>query len=338
MLGLGQLGILRGVAQLYLSRPSERPMIRTVYGRMATEERCAELWDDERSIETCAIVGTGAAARVLAPSIRDAGVRVTAVGGRDQRAVKALARVVGAQAWPLREVAVQAELVILAVRDDAVGEVAAAISAGKNLESHAVVHLAGGVDVSLLAPVKDAGGQIGKMHPLASFPRSGSVGVLRHIVWGITGDPELVPRLHLLVRRLGGRPLILDDVNAPLYHAAAVCASSFVIALLDVANALWTASGAQMASLNALLPLLRGVLDNAESLGLAQALTGPIARGDSGAVAEHLAAVHAFDPDSERLYRALAWRVLAIAASEHALTPSMVADMASLLRDSSMVQ
>ena len=52
-------------------------------------------------------------------------------------------------------------------------------------------------------------------------------------------------------------------------------------------------------------PLLRAALDNALRLGDA-ALTGPVARGDAGTVAEHLRELDRLSPEIRRTYVALA--------------------------------
>jgi hypothetical protein len=81
----------------------------------------------------------------------------------------------------------------------------------------------------------------------------------------------------------------------PLYHAAAVLASNYLVALPPLRRGCWArpASGRRRAA--ALLPLLRGTLDNIEQLGVPAALTGPIARGDSRHVRLHLARLSAGD-------------------------------------------
>ena len=51
--------------------------------------------------------------------------------------------------------------------------------------------------------------------------------------------------------------------------------------------------------------LLGSVAFNVSALGLPQALTGPVRRGDADAVRGHLAVLGAQDPEIEALYRLL---------------------------------
>ena len=63
-------------------------------------------------------------------------------------------------------------------------------------------------------------------------------------------------------------------------------------------------------ALPAILPLVRGTLDNLEHLGISAALTGPIARGDVDTVRRHLARL---SPRERTLYSALGLEALELA-------------------------
>ena len=93
-----------------------------------------------------------------------------------------------------------------------------------------------------------------------------------------------------LARALGAKPRRVPPEQRTLYHAAAVMASNYVVALaaqgVDVlGRAGWTRAEA----LDALLPLMRGVLENLERAGLPDALIGPIRRGDPETVKRQVA-------------------------------------------------
>src|SRR5581483_8058493 len=104
-----------------------------------------------------------------------------------------------------------------------------------------------------------------------------------------------------------------------LYHAAAVVASNYLVTLLHLAAGLWDVLGVdEQTAIGALLPLVRGAVENVAAHGPGPALTGPIARGDAATVAKHLAAIAAARPDSLPAYRALARATLALAQAEAA--------------------
>jgi predicted short-subunit dehydrogenase-like oxidoreductase (DUF2520 family) len=105
-----------------------------------------------------------------------------------------------------------------------------------------------------------------------------------------------------LIAALRATPLDIDPANAALYHAAAVLAGNTPLALLAEATRLLEAAGVEAATAHAALAaLLEGAAHNARRAGPAAALTGPVARGDQGAIAAHLDAL-AGHPDARDLY------------------------------------
>ena len=109
---------------------------------------------------------------------------------------------------------------------------------------------------------------------------------------------------------LGARTVPLAGVDRALYHAAAVLIANDAVALAAAATRAWTLAGLpQDAAREALAPLLLGAASSIAALPLAEALTGPLARGDIATVERHLDAL-ARDPTLAALYRALAAELL----------------------------
>jgi predicted short-subunit dehydrogenase-like oxidoreductase (DUF2520 family) len=79
-------------------------------------------------------------------------------------------------------------------------------------------------------------------------------------------------------------------------------------------------------------PLVRETVDNVFRLGPARALTGPIARGDDGVVAKHLAALGAWDADVGELYRRLGKVTLELARTQGEAGSGSLARLADILR------
>jgi predicted short-subunit dehydrogenase-like oxidoreductase (DUF2520 family) len=103
---------------------------------------------------------------------------------------------------------------------------------------------------------------------------------------------------------MGGEPVFIAEENRPLYHAALAFAANYLVTLVAQAETLLGAAGAENPG-RMLGPLLGAALDNALRFGDA-GLTGPVARGDDGTVAAHVAAVAAHAPAALPAYRALA--------------------------------
>jgi predicted short-subunit dehydrogenase-like oxidoreductase (DUF2520 family) len=99
-----------------------------------------------------------------------------------------------------------------------------------------------------------------------------------------------------------------------------------------VASRLLEGSGVGPESvLKVLLPLVRGTLDNIAGQGIAEALTGPIARGDIETVALHCRKIEAALPDLRPLYGLLGTHTLPLAEARGGLDADAARELAALL-------
>lgn len=204
---------------------------------------------------------------------------------------------------------VHGDLVILAVPDANIAQVAAALRGRLKTAGAAVVHLSGALGLEPLEPLRVDGHAVGSLHPLRAFPTVLPASALVGATIAIdASDPGLLASLVTLAHALGARPKQVTSGDRAVYHAAAVVASAYVVVLVDQAVQLlgtigWDADEA----LAALVPLLQGTVENLAAEGLPNALTGPLRRGDAETIARHLSAISA-DPKLDaalRMYRQL---------------------------------
>jgi predicted short-subunit dehydrogenase-like oxidoreductase (DUF2520 family) len=95
-----------------------------------------------------------------------------------------------------------------------------------------------------------------------------------------------------------------------------VISSNYLVTLAALASDLLVRQGIAPDATSAvrhLVPLLRGTLDNLQAVGLPNALTGPLSRGDAGTITRHLEALEECAPDTADLYRHLARLTLPLA-------------------------
>lgn len=183
------------------------------------------------------------------------------------------------------------DLVLIAVPDAAIGEVAATVPGGPW-----VAHVSGATPLAALAPHT----RRFSVHPLQTFNRSGDPGQFDGAWGAVTAESENARLAGLaLAVALGLRPFDLADADRAIYHAGAVFASNYLVTLYRAASTLVERAGAPP---DALMPLMRRTIDNGFDL------TGPIARGDGAVVEGHLEALAARAPELEPLYRLLAER------------------------------
>jgi predicted short-subunit dehydrogenase-like oxidoreductase (DUF2520 family) len=276
-----------------------------------------------------AIIGAGRAGSALAIAAHEAGFTVAAVASRRGEMARLLADTVGAQPVPTPIAAVAAaDLTLLAVPDGAITSVAAAIAAsGIALHGRGVVHLGARFGPRVIASLRTTGAEVGVLHPLQALAGPDSASLLDGAFFRIDATGSLRRRLLLLVAALGARPLEIDPTQAPLYHAAAVLAGNAPLALLAEATRLFEEAGVSRADAHAALAaLLEGAARNARRAGAAAALTGPVARGDSGAITAHLEALAPY-PEARDLYLHLtrAMESLLAPAEQQAVAGTQVA-------------
>ncbi len=181
------------------------------------------------------------------------------------------------------------ELVMLCVPDTVISEVARTIAVGPWL-----CHTSGATSVAALAPHT----RRFTVHPLQTVVHGRGPEQLDGAWAAVIGsDADAVARASWVAHELGLQPFELADDMRALYHAGAALASNYLVTLYQTACRAFQIAGAPPA---ALLPLMRRTIDNHFEL------TGPIARGDWATLDAHLAALRAFAPELEPVYRALA--------------------------------
>ena len=107
-----------------------------------------------------------------------------------------------------------------------------------------------------------------------------------------------------LVLEIGAEPVWVEEAHRPLYHAALAHGANHLVTLVAQAMEALAAAGIERPH-RMLGPLASAALDNGLRAGDA-ALTGPVARGDVGTVAEHLRQLERLSPDIRPTYVALA--------------------------------
>jgi predicted short-subunit dehydrogenase-like oxidoreductase (DUF2520 family) len=267
-----------------------------------------------------AIVGAGRVGTAMAVRLSRAGHRIVAVSGGDrtrERAARFLPDV------PVLEptAAVRgAHVVLIATPDDHIRDAAAAVAPSLAPASF-VAHVSGATALAALAPAAAVGARIASIHPLQTFPDVASaIDRLEGCAMAVTANAEEARAVaERIARDAGGRPFELDDAAKPLYHAAAVFASNYLVAATALAERVGLAAGLED-PVTLLAPLQAATLDNVRIAGPGPALTGPAVRGDVGTIAGHLDALAERVPDAIPAYVALARAALDVAVTSGRLS------------------
>jgi predicted short-subunit dehydrogenase-like oxidoreductase (DUF2520 family) len=186
--------------------------------------------------------------------------------------------------------------------------------AGALERAGAVVHASGATGLDALAPAAALGAATLSVHPLQTCPTvEAAVERIPGSAFAVTAlDDDAYSLGEGLARDAGGRPFRIADDLKPLYHAAAVFASNYLVTVTAIAEELEREAGLDD-PLGALAPLQQATLSNVERVGPAAALTGPAVRGDAATVRRNLEALAKHAPDAVSSYVALADLALALA-------------------------
>src|SRR5437762_12116442 len=189
-----------------------------------------------------------------------------------------------------------AGLALLCVPDTAIRDVARGLTPGGW-----VAHVSGATPLAALDPHE----RRFSLHPLQTFTLARGPEQLDGAWAAVTAETVEARDLGTrLAELLGLRPFDLADSARTLYHAGAVFASNYVVALQRAASLLFESAGAPG---EALEPLMLRTIENGFEL------TGPIARGDWATDDAHKAAIRAERPELEHLYETLAGATVALA-------------------------
>ncbi len=184
-----------------------------------------------------------------------------------------------------------------------------------------VAHLSGASGLDVLEPVAVAGGRRLAIHPLQTFPDvEGALRAIPGCVLAVSADDDDGAELGArLGRDLGARPFVLAEEHRAIYHAAAVFASNYLIAVSALAAELFEAAGVPDPA-EAMRPLQEATLANIARLGPAAALTGPAVRGDAGTIGANLEGLAASAPAAVEAYVVLCRVALDLATNLGRLT------------------
>jgi predicted short-subunit dehydrogenase-like oxidoreductase (DUF2520 family) len=256
------------------------------------------------------VIGAGRMGQGLGNALAGKGQSVTLLGRRAQDLTPPFSL---ADAWApaLRA----AQTVLVATPDAAVESVAREVAElGVITPQHVVLHLAGPLDRDALLALHESGAGLGSFHPLQTVadPATATERLIGAYA-GLEGDERAVETGKRLAKLLQMIPIVIPTGGKAKYHAGAVIAANYTVGLFAAAQRLATEAGIEpVLAARMYTPLLEGVVGNIGSLGPAEALTGPIRRGDLSTIRLHLSAISARDRE---LYRTVGLTVLSLARS-----------------------
>lgn len=263
------------------------------------------------------LVGAGHVGRVLGRLFAASGaLAVQDLLTRSQASAQVAAAFIGAGRAASHLAAMRpAQVWLLAVNDDQIAPMCAALAAAQPLEGAVIVHCSGAKASSELQAARAAGALVASVHPVRSFADPDAVARgFTGTYCGVEGDAGALELLGPAFEAIGARLVPIDPAAKTVYHAAAVFASNYLVTVLDAALRAWQAAGVPEGVARELAgPLAGETLANVLRMGPEAALSGPVARGDFATVARQQQALAQWDAPTGELYQALVAPTAALA-------------------------
>lgn len=281
------------------------------------------------------IVGAGKVGAVLGAALSRAGHDIVAVSAVSDASIqRAETLLPGVPIRTVPEVVDAAELVILAIPDDALADLAAGLSStGAWHAGQIVAHTSGRHGAAVLDPVRRHQAFPLAMHPAMTFTGTAmDVERLQDCCFGVTAEERILPIATALVLDIGAEPVPIAEEDRIAYHCALAHGSNYLVTLTAQAMQVLDHAGVDQPA-HVLRPLLSAALDNALRLRDA-ALTGPVARGDVGTVQSHIEVLRDRVPDVLTTYVALGKATAARAVEDGRLRPDLAGPLLDLLDSS----
>lgn len=286
---------------------------------------------------TIAIVGCGTVGSAIGKLLKDVGYRISGVATSNLETAQRAAEVTGAESYSdsPSEIAPGAEVVFITTPDDVIESICREIADQRSFQQDAVVvHCSGALASEILASARECGAKVATLHPLQSFASvDQAVSLVPGSFCTIEGDENALGVVRQIVQDLGGIVLEIAAEKKTLYHAAAAAASNYLVTLIYLALELDKAAGLPGdTSFPALLPLIKGTLNNIGKKGIPNALTGPIARGDVATVSAHLKAIEKDAPELLSLYQCLGLYTVDLARAKRTISEEAAQKLIALLQ------
>lgn len=238
--------------------------------------------------------------------MEEAGLKCIGVNTRSKQSYERFSTFLQKRQLNLKELTAAADLVFITTQDAIIKDIAEKLTKERLYKEGQVwIHCSGSQPSAIMC--RKPGIPVGflSVHPLQAFADiETALSLIEGTHFGLEGDSPQTEELgEAIVQVLGGIPHKIDPEQKTIYHAGAVAASNYLVALASLAVKLFNQAGINREdALASILPLIAGSYQNIAKVGLPQALTGPIARGEVEVIEKHLKEIPL---DLQEIYKGL---------------------------------
>ncbi|PUZ30307.1 Predicted oxidoreductase, contains short-chain dehydrogenase (SDR) and DUF2520 domains [Chitinophaga costaii] len=246
------------------------------------------------------IIGSGNIAWCYGQQLRLNGHVVQQVISRQAAHAQALGEMLNAAyTTDLLNINMEADVYLLAVSDDALGELNDALRLGRRM----VAHTAGAVSLEAIAKIST---HTGVVYPLQSIRKENKNYPEIPIIIEASND-ETLRRLQSLAQSISPKVSVASSAQRLQLHLAAVLANNFTNHLVTLSKTFCQDHGLDFGLLQ---PILRETFERLEKFGPENVQTGPALRGDQHTMALHESLL-ADQPTLKAVYQVLSASIAA---------------------------
>lgn len=261
-------------------------------------------------------IGAGKAGVTLGAYFRSKGLDIGGYVGRSSASAEYAADITMSKPFSgISELVKHSKIIFITTPDDRIGEVWGEISVC-GIKDKIICHTSGSLTSGIFEGIGVCGAYGYSVHPMYAFAgKDGNFDGLEQACFTIEGDERRIEYVKNIFSLTGNKTIVIDQKNKTLYHIANVMASNLVLALVSIGCECMEECGVgSEESLDALLPLIKGNVDNIDRKGLIKSLTGPAERNDSGTVAKHLGII---PEEYKPVYKILTRRIVELSCKIH---------------------
>lgn len=240
------------------------------------------------------LIGAGNVAHHLGSAFKRSGNKILKLINRTEETGERLAFELGCSySSDFADIPEKAEVVIIAVKDDAVAEIASKV----RCTGIVVAHTSGSVPMSVL---KDCSDRTGVFYPLQTMQQGVELN-MQEVPFCIEGSSKWNEGLLLeLARSISENVQILSSEQRKVAHVAAVFACNFTNHFYALSEQILEKNGM---SLDVLKPLISKTAENIQTSHPKNLQTGPAKRNDTEVMQEHLQMLEGLSPELKSLYK-----------------------------------
>lgn len=234
-------------------------------------------------------IGAGKVGTSLGKYLKESGLLIEGYYSRTYKNAEEAAAFTGSSAYSdMNTLIEKSDVIFITVNDDSIAKVCSETAAQfESLAGKTFCHTSGVHSSNVLTDLKKLGAETCSIHMLLAVnDKYESFKDFTEAFFTAEGDCERVCKILGLC---GNEYKIISSENKIRYHAAAVFASNFVVALSHIACGMLDTCGfSETEALRALTPLMLNNIKNITNVGPQKALTGPVQRGDFETIRKHL--------------------------------------------------